>query len=60
VSEPELSPLVVAGAGGVLVGLLADRALPLVSANLPLRVSLYEGDGHRFSVRIIWLELEWS
>jgi len=29
VSEPELSPLVVVGAGGVLVELLADRVLAL-------------------------------
>jgi hypothetical protein len=36
VSEPELGPLVVVGAGGVLVDLLADRAvaLPAVSAKL--------------------------
>jgi hypothetical protein len=29
-------------------------------ADLPLRVPLKEGDGHRFSIRIIPLELRWS
>src|SRR5690348_15289825 len=28
--------------------------------DVPLRVPLNEGDGHRFSVRIILLELGWS
>jgi hypothetical protein len=27
---------------------------------LPLRVPLNEGDGHRFSIRIMYLELGWS
>jgi hypothetical protein len=51
--------VVTAGLAWTIVGFLLVRG-SRPGADLPLRVPLKEGEGHRFSVRIMLLELEWS